>query len=58
MAIIINEFEVVAPPSAGQQPAREQLAAPAQPPAAPPRPEDIDLILRRMALRKLRLWAD
>ncbi len=59
MAIIINEFEIVAPPATQREQApREQAAAqPSQPPQ-PPRPEDIERILRRFTQRRLRLWAD
>lgn len=59
MAIIINEFEIVAPPvGQREQPPREQPATqPSQPPQ-PPRPEDVEQIMHRFAQRRLRLWAD
>ena len=59
MAIIINDFEIVSPPPNGQ----EQPAGTTRPPerqenVPPLRPEDLELMLRRFAQRRLRLWAD
>jgi hypothetical protein len=59
MAVIINEFEVVAPPP-GQsaQPPSEQPAVQQNQPPQPPKPEDVERIMNRFAQRQLRLWAD
>ncbi len=59
MAIIINEFEVVAPPPGQrEQTPREQPRSAGNQPPQPPRPEDIERIIRRFEQRRLRLWAD
>jgi hypothetical protein len=59
MAIIINEFEIVAPPTTPrEQPPRETRATQPDQSPQPPRPEDIERIVRRFARRRLRLWAD
>ena len=62
MAIIINEFEVVAPPDGAanggndKSPAR---AASAETTAASTlQPADVEEIMRRALLRRLRVWAD
>lgn len=67
MPIIINHFEIV---TSGEQPQPEKPRRP-QPEAAAPeaqrteapapqglRPEDVELILRRFAQRRMRLRAD
>jgi hypothetical protein len=51
MAVVINEFEVVAEAPAGPAPG----AAPANPPAPPPTPLDIEDLLRRQLERCARL---
>jgi hypothetical protein len=59
MAIIINEFEIVSPPPGqSEQAPRERPAAEGPQAPQPPRPEDIERIMRRFAQRRLRLWAD
>ena len=63
MKMIINEFEIAAP-AADEKANRE--AAPRPAPVAqadtattpPLRPEDVEQVLRRLAQRRLRLWAD
>lgn len=58
MPVIINDFEVVAspPPKQDQAPKKTQMKETV--PAPPPRPEDLERILRRFVQRRLRLWAD
>ena len=58
MSIIINDFEVVAPPSADQRPANAQSPQESEQNAAPVQPEDIERIVSRFVQRRLRLWAD
>jgi hypothetical protein len=66
MPIIINEFEIVTPQgeqsgdNAGSRPERQQTEASAgeQPRSEPLRPEDVERVMRRFYLRRVRLWAD
>jgi hypothetical protein len=59
MSIIINEFEIVAPPAPREQPGGTQPGPAAQTqPAQTPRPEDVELVMQRLAQRRMRLWAD
>jgi hypothetical protein len=58
MSIIINDFEVVAPPSPDQRPANAQSPDEREQNAAPVQPEDIERIVSRFVQRRLRLWAD
>ncbi len=58
MPVIINEFEVVAPPPQRQQIGQEQPAETHTQPVTPPRPFEVELILSRLVQRRLRLWAD
>ena len=57
MPVVINDLEVIAPPprdpqQEAQEPRRKTRPQPG------PTPEDIYLVMRRMALRQLRLHAD
>lgn len=58
MSIIINDFEVVAPPSADQRPANAQSPEEREQNAPPVQPEDIERIVQRFVQRRLRLRAD
>jgi hypothetical protein len=59
MPIIINDFEVVTPSTSGQeQTPGTPRPAERQESVQPPRPEDLDQIVRRFVQRRLRLWAD
>ncbi|MBX2998669.1 MAG: hypothetical protein KF893_09195 [Caldilineaceae bacterium] len=58
MSIIINDFEVVAPPSADQRPANAQSPEEREQDVAPLQPEDIERIIARFVQRRRRLWAD
>jgi hypothetical protein len=59
MTVIINDFEVVVPAPNPEPPAPQtQGLSQASNLYQPPRPEDIERILRRFAQRRLRLWAD
>ena len=58
MPIIINDFEVVAPPESHEQPGMKKPAPAHAQQADPPRPDDVELIVHRMIQRRLRLWAD
>jgi hypothetical protein len=64
MAIIINEFEIIAPQGESPggevrpQPGRGQLETRTGGQPEPLCPEDIERILRRFYLRRTRLWAD
>ena len=58
MPIIINDFEVVAPPESREQPGMKKPAPAHAQQANPPRPDDVELIVHRMIQRRLRLWAD
>jgi hypothetical protein len=58
MSIIINDFEVVAPPSADQRPASAQSPEESEEPSNALQPEDIERIVNRFFQRRLRLWAD
>jgi hypothetical protein len=55
MAVVINDFEVVAEPPAGAERAEE--TAPAAAPA-PPAPQEVELINRRLHERAERVRAD
>ena len=54
MAVVINEFEVVAEPL--NPPAQDSTAA-AEPPPPPSTPHDLERVLRRQRERAARLWA-
>jgi hypothetical protein len=56
MAIVINEFEIVAAPPSATAPADPQANPTPEPP--PPRPEDIERIEDWRRRRLTRLWAD
>lgn len=56
MAVVINDFEVVAEAPAGAERAEE--AAPAAAGPAPPAPQEVELINRRLCERAARVRAD
>jgi hypothetical protein len=59
MAIIINEFELIPPPP--ERRPEQRPAAPsaeAEQPSQGLRPADVERILRRQQLRRLRIHAD
>ncbi len=58
MPVIINDFEVVALPPPKQGEAAKEPQAKENLPPPPPRPEDLESIMRRFLQRRLRLWAD
>ena len=63
MAIIINEFEIVAPPDGaasdgGDRPPSRNGATPTASAAAAVQPIDVEEIMRRALQRRLRVWAD
>jgi hypothetical protein len=62
MAIIINEFEIVAPPDGaanrGDERSAPRAGASEMAPAAVVQPVDVEEIIRRALQRRLRVWAD
>ncbi|MGA7730501.1 MAG: hypothetical protein WCD37_04415 [Chloroflexia bacterium] len=58
MPVIINDFEVVAPPPPNQEQKAIKAQAEQAAPPSPPRPEDVAHILGRFAQRRKRLEAD
>ena len=62
MAIIINEFEIVAPPGGAANGGSDRPSARPAPdettPASTLQPADVEEIVRRALLRRLRVWAD
>ena len=58
MAVIINDFEIVATPLENLAERPEPVLEPEQNRTVPIRPEDIERIQQRLQLRRARIWAE